>query len=38
MEENYPVDGKNAERVANLLKAELAKTSRSAIWRLAGSN
>ena len=26
MEENYPVDGKNAERVANLLKAELAKS------------
>ena len=25
MKENYPVDGKNAERVANLLKAEMAK-------------
>lgn len=25
MEENYPVDGKNAERVVDLLKAEIAK-------------
>ena len=26
MEESYPVDGKNAERVVNILKAEITKS------------